>query len=293
MTDNGIKEYTVELETLFVRFLISDGEMFVRCLNILKPTYFESRECADVVKFVMKHAAEHSSIPSIEVINTLCTTNLKLFTPTECKHEEDWFLSEFETFCRHRALEKEIINSMKLLEEKRYGEVESNIKKAVQIGLVKDLGINYFEDPEGRIRSILEKDEMVPTGWREIDSKLYGGTEKGTITIWAGQSGTGKSLFLQNWGLNLAMQGLNVVYITLELSEKLTAMRLDAMISGYGTKEVARNPADAGLRVGSFAKKYRGSLQIKQMPNGVNANDIRAYIKEYEISAQIGHGWIK
>lgn len=287
MEDRGIKDYTVDLEILFVRLLISDGEMFVRCLNILKPIYFESSDCAEVIKFIMKYTAEHSTLPSIDVINTLCKTKFKLFTQAECKHEEKWFLKEFETFCRHRALEREIYGSMKLLEEKRYGEVEANIKQAVQIGLVKDLGINYFSEPAERIRSVLQKNDMIPTGWKDIDGKLYGGTERGTISIFAGQSGTGKSLFLQNWALNLAMQGLNVIYITLELSEKLTAMRLDAMISGYGTKEVARNPEDAGLRVGAFSKKYKGTLQLKQMPNGVTANDIRAYIKEYEIQTNI------
>lgn len=100
-------------------------------------------------------------------------------------------------------------------------------------------------------------------------------------------SGAGKSLFLQNFAVNWAEMGLNVVYLSLELSEKLCAMRLDAMISSYSTQEVLKNRADVGMRVGAFKKKNKGTLRIKQLKNGCTANDIKAFVKEYEIQTGI------
>jgi len=41
------------------------------------------------------------------------------------------------------------------------------------------------------------------------------------------------------------------------------------------------------LKVKAFKKNHKGNLQVKQLPNGSTANDIRAYIKEYE--TQTGH----
>lgn len=281
--ESDIKEYTPELEDLFVRFLLSDSELLTRSLSVAKDEYFESGPAKKAVRFLLNYVNEHSTVPSIDILNTTCKVNYTLLNEAECKAHESWFLKEFETFCRHRALEIEILNSTDLLEQKRYGEVEARIKRAVQIGMVKDLGTSTFDDPHKQIQSLLDKGIMVPTGWRDIDKKLYGGTEKGTLSIFAGQSGTGKSLFLQNWALNLVSQSLNVVYITLELSEKLTNLRLYAMISGYGTKELVRDPEDTAMRVMNFSRKNGGSLQIKQLPNGCTANDIRAYIKEYEI----------
>ena len=96
-------------------------------------------------------------------------------------------------------------------------------------------------------------------------------------------SGAGKSIFLQNLAVSWALAGLNVVYLSLELSEKLCAMRIDAMHTGYETREVIKNIDDVHMKIRASQQKSQGSLRIKQLPNGCTANDIRAYIKEYEI----------
>ena len=96
-------------------------------------------------------------------------------------------------------------------------------------------------------------------------------------------SGAGKSLFLQNLAVNWAMAGYNVVYLSLELSEKLCSMRIDAMHTGYETRDVMRNIDDVHMKVRASQQKSKGQLRVKQLPNGCTSNDIRAFIKEYEI----------
>jgi DnaB-like helicase C terminal domain len=96
-------------------------------------------------------------------------------------------------------------------------------------------------------------------------------------------SGAGKSLFLQNLAVNWAEAGFNVVYLSLELSEKLCSMRIDAMHTGYETRDVMRNIDDVHMKVRASQMKSKGSLRVKQLPNGCTSNDIRAFIKEYEI----------
>jgi replicative DNA helicase len=105
---------------------------------------------------------------------------------------------------------------------------------------------------------------------------------RGELNIFAGGSGAGKSLFLANLGVNWALQGLNVVYLTLELSEALVSMRIDSMVTGVGTKEIFKDLDDVEMKVKMIGRKA-GMLQIKYMPSGKTVNDIRAYIKEYEI----------
>jgi len=63
-------------------------------------------------------------------------------------------------------------------------------------------------------------------------------------------------------------------------------MRLDAMVSGFGTKEIMKNMDDVDLKV-RMKGKGSGKFRVKQMPNGVNANDIRAFVREYEINADV------
>ena len=79
---------------------------------------------------------------------------------------------------------------------------------------------------------------------------------------------------------------LNVIYVSLELSENLTAMRMDAMNTGYSTKELYKNLDDVDLRV-KMQKKKAGSIQIVQLTSGCTVNDIRAYLKEYTIQTGI------
>ena len=65
---------------------------------------------------------------------------------------------------------------------------------------------------------------QVSTGWPQLDRLLYGGFSRGELNIFAGGSGSGKSLVMLNIALNWLQQGLNGVYITLELSEELEAI---------------------------------------------------------------------
>jgi archaellum biogenesis ATPase FlaH len=198
----------------------------------------------------------------------------------------DWLLTEFETFSRHKALEAAILKSADLLEKGEYGPVEDLVKRAVQIGLQKDLGTDYFADPRRRLEAIKENNGQVSTGWPALDKKLFGGFNRGELNIFAGGSGSGKSLFMANLGVNWCLTGMNVLYLTFELSENLVSMRLDSMTSEIPSRDIFKQIDDVEMKVRIIGKKS-GAFQVKYMPTGKNANDIRAYIKEYEI--KMGH----
>jgi hypothetical protein len=107
-----------------------------------------------------------------------------------------------------------------------------------------------------------------------------------TNDISSHNSGAGKSLFLQNLALNWVEKGYNVIYISLELSEDLCGTRLDSMLTGYSTKDIFKNKDDVALKIVMKGKKS-GGLQLVQLPNGINVNDLKAYIKEYQIQNNI------
>ena len=278
---SDLTNYNEETQELFLKFLISDPDLFSRCANIVDPTYFNIKY-RKAVELFQSHATDFNAIPTPEQVSAASGVTLEPIPNVTSDHHE-WFLKEFEIFCRHKALEKAIIESTDLLENQDYGTVENKIKEASQVGLVKDLGLDYFENPKERLQWIKDQSGAISTGWKGIDHKLYGGMNRGEMTIFAGGSGAGKSLFLQNFAVNWALAGMNTVYISLELSEQLISMRLDSMVSGYGTKEVMKNMDDVDLKV-RMKSKGAGRLRVKQMPNGVNVNDIRVFLREYEIS---------
>lgn len=284
--ESEISDYTKEIEDLFISFMMSSPDLFVRCKGIINSKYFDDRVNRDTVAFIEGYSTDFAIIPTPDVIKAVTKKDVFIMETVEEAHT-GWFLREFEKFCRHKALRDAILASPDMLDEGRYGEVEASIKAAVQIALVKDLGTDYYADPKARLEAIRNGKGAYSTGWKTVDEKLYGGLNKGEITIFAGQSGAGKSLFLQNIGVNWAQNGLHVIYLSLELSEKLSAMRIDAMHTGYDTREVMRNIDDVHMKLRASQQKSKGTFQIKQMPNGCTANEIRAFIREYEIYKKV------
>jgi hypothetical protein len=66
----------------------------------------------------------------------------------------EWFMNEFEGFTRRQELERAILKSADLLEKGEYDPVEKLIKDAVQISLTKDMGTDYWSDPQGTYQQV-------------------------------------------------------------------------------------------------------------------------------------------
>ena len=259
---------------------MTDAESFVRCQGVFDPQTFD-RRLVEPAKFIKSYVEEHNALPTFDMVNAATQSDLK--DPGQlAENHYDWLLQDFETFSKHKALEAAILKSADLLESGEYGACEDLVKQAVQIGLQKDLGTDYFKDPRARLEAIKDKNGQISTGWPALDKKLFGGFNRGELNIFAGGSGSGKSLFMANLGVNWCLQGLNVMYLTFELSENLVSMRLDSMTSGIPSRDVFKSMDDVEMKVKMIGKKS-GAFQVKYMPTGKNANDVRAYLKEYEI----------
>ncbi len=276
------EDYTLDLQKLFLEFMVHDQDLFVRVNGICEASYFD-RDLRKGVEFVKSHANEYGALPKLEQISAKTQISLDPMKDIDDRHKS-WFIDEFEKFCKHKALEAAILKSTDLIEKSDYGAVEKIIKDAVQIGLAKHLGTDYWASPGERIEHVRNQRRATSTGWKDIDRHLYGGFNRGELNIFAAASGGGKSLFLQNLGLNWALQGFNVVYVSLELSEELCSMRLDSMLTGYTTRDLFKNVEDVDLKVRMQGKKA-GGIQIVQLPNGITVNNLNSYIKEYEVKS--------
>ena len=231
-------DYGFDIQKTYLEIMLSDAQTYVRCQAVFDPQNFD-RKLQPAAEFIKNFVEEHNTLPTEKIVNT--ATQSKLEVPKGLNEQHyDWLLTDFETFSRHKALERAILESADLLEKGEYGPVETKIKDAVQIGLQKDLGIDYFADPKGRLMGLKDNNGQVSTGWESLDKKLFGGFNKGELNIFAGGSGAGKSLFLANLGCNWALNGMNVVYLTFELSENLVAMRIDSMMTDIPSREIFR-----------------------------------------------------
>ena len=280
MTTRQNTDYGYEIQKVYLEMMLTDAESFVRCQAVFDPNTFD-RRLQDAAKFLNDYVTQHNALPTFDIINAATKADLK--NPGHlAENHYDWLLQDFETFSKHKALEAAILKSADLLEKGEYGQCEDLVKKAVQIGLQKDLGTDYWADPRSRLEAIKDKNGQVSTGWPTLDKKLFGGFNRGELNIFAGGSGSGKSLFLANLGVNWALLGMNVIYLTFELSENLVSMRVDSMTTEIPSRDIFKSIDDVEMKVKMIGKKS-GAFQVKYMPTGKNANDIRSYLKEYEI----------
>jgi archaellum biogenesis ATPase FlaH len=274
------KEYSPELQKLFLEMMLQDAQSYVRVQNIYNPENFD-RSLRDVAKFIKTHTDDHKAMPTAEQVKAVTGVELK-HVPDLTEDHYSWFMAEFEGFTRRNELERAILKSADLLEKGDYDPVEKLIKDAVQISLTKDMGTDYFLDPRARLLAIKSNNGQVSTGWPTLDKRLFGGMNRGELNIFAGGSGSGKSLFMQNIAINWCTQGLNGVFLTLELSEGLCAMRMDSMVANCSTKEVFKELDTVEMKVKMTGKKS-GALRIKYMPAQSNVNQIRSYLKELQV----------
>lgn len=278
------KEYNVQLQTLFLEMMLQDPSSYVRIQNIYNPDNFD-RSIREAATFLKEHSDKYRTLPTTDQIKAVTNVELAPVPNLDSSHYE-WFMTEFEQFTKRQELERAILKAADLLEKGEYDPVEKLIKDAVQISLTKDMGTDYFADPKARIDKYFNSGGQVSTGWPQLDRLLYGGFSRGELNIFAGGSGSGKSLVMMNIALNWLQLGLNGVYITLELSEELTSLRTDAMLTNTSTKEIRRDIDNTTIKVKIVAKKA-GTYQIKALPAQSTINDIRSYLKEYQI--QTGH----
>ena len=275
-----LKEYGLEIQRLFLEMMLQDASSYIRVQNIYNSENFD-RSLRSAAEFIAKHSDQYKTLPTVEQIGASTGVKLNIIPDLNDGHFE-WFMEEFESFTRRQELERAILKSADLLEKGEYDPVEKLIKDAVQISLTKDMGIDYFEDPAARINRYFNSGGQVSTGWPQMDRLLYGGFSRGELNIFAGGSGSGKSLVMMNIALNWLQQGLSGVYVSLELSEDLCALRTDAMLTNMGTKEIRRDIDTTELKVKMMAKKS-GQYRVKALPAQSNINDIRSYIKEVQI----------
>jgi len=275
-----MKEYSAEIQKLFLEMMMQDAETFVRVQNIFNEENFD-RSLREAAKFIREHSSDYKTMPTKEQILAQTGVELKE-VPDVGEGHYDWFMAEFEGFSRRQELERAILKAADMIENGEYDPVEKLIKDAVQISLTKDMGTDYFEDPRARLMKIKDNNGQVSTGWPTMDKRLFGGMNRGELNIFAGGSGSGKSLFMQNIAINWISQGLNGVFLTLELSEELCAMRMDAMVANVATKEIFKDMDTLEMKIRMVGKKS-GNLRIKYMPAQSNVNQIRAYLKELEV----------
>jgi len=270
----------LEKQKLLVEYMLASPDTYALCSSIIEPEYFDP-ELRNSVTFLKQYFDSYHSIPTTEIIAVETGTAYKL-REVKTRAEIEYCSKEIESFCKRRGLEKAILKSPDLIREGKYGDVEELVKKALTISLQRNMGLDYFQNPLQRLNALKNTDNAISTGYPEIDDCLGGGIRRKEMLLLSANSGGGKSITMSNLALNMMEQGLNVLYISLELSEEMIAKRFDSMITGIGSVEILPRAKEVAQVIQSKQQNY-GKLFVVRMPTGSNTNSFRSYLKEFEL----------
>ena len=73
---SDLTNYNEETQELFLKFLISDPDLFSRCANIVDPTYFNIKY-RKAVELFQSHATDFNAIPTPEQVSAASGVTLE------------------------------------------------------------------------------------------------------------------------------------------------------------------------------------------------------------------------
>lgn len=223
------------------------------------------------------------------------------------EYREEFVLPRFKGWVLSNSIIAGLVNSIedvKGLDKTDYTKVQeavssvrSKIEDAINIQLDKgSIGLD-FDDPDSHDQELAIN--KITTGYNTIDQILEGGWDRKTLNVYMGSPGSGKSLTLQNLGVNAVNAGYNVAYISLELSDKkcmkrIGSMRLEVPIAEYTEKAkdkefIKERIAEMNRRNGDGVFESKpGKLFVREFPSGsMTLSDIRKYLKQVKEEAGI------
>jgi len=179
-----------------------------------------------------------------------------------------------------RNVREVILRAAENWKKNRWDSILKDFEDALKAGQPKDSGHDYFKDVNKR----LSKDFRVPIPFmKDLDEYIGGGVSPGELAVVIAPPGGGKSMMLVKGAATALLEGKNVVYYTLELSEDVVGQRFDACINDIKLKHVWEYPEYITEKLEEVAA-LGGGLKIKAfLEGGVTVNTIKAHLKTLEL----------
>ncbi len=266
-------------EKLLVEYALSDRSLFTQLYNILNPRYFD-KPLDQVMGFVTDYFKKYHNVPTPDIIDAELGIQLELHQFDN--GEWEYAFEELESHCQNEAMRHAILSSVDHLEENKMSSIFNEIREALMVKADNDLGTDHFEDPFNRLTAMQETLEQRPIGIDKLDT-LLDEVRRGELGIFAAGTGGGKSIILSNVAMYMARQKLDILILSVELSEEMITKRMDSMITGVNTKEVFSRIDDVVDILDSERDNY-GSIRVKRMPSSASPSMIRTYLMEYHLT---------
>jgi len=185
--------------------------------------------------------------------------------------DEQWLLETTEKFCKDRAVHNAVLAGIKILDNKDKKQspeaIPHILSEALAVSFDKSVGHDYIEDADARFKFYHTKEKRYQFDLDYMNRITKGGVPSKTLNIALAGTGVGKSLFMCHVASSYLLQGLNVLYITLEMAEERIAERIDANLLDVTMEDLHEMPQQLyDGKIKKLREKTQGQLIIKEYP---------------------------
>ena len=161
--------------------------------------------------------------------------------------------------------------------KKTKGSIPDILSNALSVSFDSHIGHDFIEHYEERFDFYHRKEVKVEFDLDYFNEITRGGLPKKTLNIAISGTGVGKTLCMCHFASANLSAGLNVLYITMEMSEEKIAERIDANILDVTMDELKQLPRVAyEKKINNMCGGFKGKLIIKEYPTATaNANHFR------------------
>jgi len=147
------------------------------------------------------------------------------------------------------------------------------------------VGQDYIEDADARYLNYHQVEERISFDLEFFNKITKGGLPRKTLNIVLAGTGVGKSLFMCHHAASCLSNGLNVLYVTLEMAEERIAQRIDANLMNITMDELEQIPKESyDKKIGRIKNMAKGKLIVKEYPTAsANVNHFRNLINELKL----------
>ena len=272
------------IEDAILAGLLNDEEYLRRVFPFLKVEYFESPVDKTIFESICEFVEKYNKVPNRDAIQIIVDSkenlNESFYESISAKISNleleddmviDFLVDKTEKFCKDRALFNAVKESILVIDDKHKTISRSGMPKlfedALSVSFDTNIGHDFVDNADDRYAFYQSREEKVPFGLDILDRVTKGGLSKKSISIILGGTGAGKTLCLTHFASSYLMQGLNVLYISLEMSEERIAERIDANIMDITLDRLRDLPKDTfDKKISKIKENTLGKMVIKEYP---------------------------
>lgn len=290
----------MRIEQTILRNLTKNEDYTRKVLPFIKSNYFQENAERQIFIKIQEHVLTYNTLPTKESLSIALEETTKGISDTELVEakkiisdfdkfeplDQKWLIDHTETFCQDRALFNAMTEALNVMTEKNNklskGAIPKLLSDALAISFDPNVGHDYLLQAEERFDEYHRVDIKIPFDIKFFNLITKNGLSRKTLNVIMGGTGVGKSLIMCHMASAALNLGFNVLYITLELSDKKVAERIDANLLNINLDDISKIPKDSFLKkVDVLKNKFTGRLIIKEYPTSTaNAMHFKSLLNE-------------